>query len=112
MSAIASPPSAIIVATSTTTRPRSCLGMNERRARAFDSSFVRPVRSASSRTEIEPACATTPVPSAVTDMPPHHELRFTYGVPLLQDYLDRRKPKFSLQDRHFRAFHDRVSHYP
>ncbi len=42
MSAIASPPSAIITATSTSTRPRSWTGTNERRAIALDNSAVRP----------------------------------------------------------------------
>ena len=67
MSAIASPPPAIKTATSTSTRPRSCVGVNPRRARAPDSASVRPTRSASSRVATFPACATTPLPSAEKD---------------------------------------------
>jgi hypothetical protein len=55
MSAIASPPSAIIVATSTRTRPRSCTGLNDRRASALDNSAVSPTRSARSRSPTLPA---------------------------------------------------------
>jgi hypothetical protein len=48
MSAIASPPAVSMVARSTQTWPRSCRGVNERRANAVDSASVRPTRSASS----------------------------------------------------------------
>lgn len=55
MSAIASPPSASITATSVSTWPRSWTGTNDRRAIAPDSSAVRPVRSASRRSPTLPA---------------------------------------------------------
>jgi hypothetical protein len=42
-------------------------GVNEAPASTLDSSPVSPVRSASRRTATDPACATTPVPSAVTE---------------------------------------------
>ena len=35
--------------------------------------------------------------------PADHEVRFTCGVPSRSRILSRRKPKFPLQDRHFRA---------
>ena len=38
---------------------------------------VSPTRSASSRTATAPASGTTPVPSAVTDNPCDHDVRFT-----------------------------------
>jgi hypothetical protein len=55
MSAIASPPSASITATSARTRPRSWTGVNERHAIALDNSDVSPVRSASRRIATLPA---------------------------------------------------------
>ena len=81
MSAIASPPSASSTARSTSTRPRSWTGRNERRANAVDRPPVSPTRSASSRIATDPACATTPVPSAVTDNPDDHVICFTREVP-------------------------------
>jgi hypothetical protein len=69
MSAIASPPSASIDATSTRTRPLSWSGTKLRRNIALDSSAVRPVRSARSRVAMPPAWATTPTSSADTDKP-------------------------------------------
>src|SRR5665811_1172561 len=81
MSAIASPPSAIITATSTRTLPRSWTGENDRRARALDNWAVRPVRSPTRRSPTLPAWATTPDPPPVTDKPADHEVRFTCRVP-------------------------------
>ena len=77
MSPIASPPAARTVATSTRTWPRSCKGLKLRRASAVDNPPVSPTLSASSRSAADPANATTPVPSAVTDNPAAHALRFT-----------------------------------
>ena len=86
MSAIASPPPASITATSTSTRPRSCRGTNPRRASALQTSPVNPVRSACRRRPTQPAWATTPAPSPVTDKPADHEVCFTYGVPSSRDF--------------------------
>ena len=55
ISAIASPPPASMVATSTNTCPRSCPGTKPRRDRAPESSRVRPTCSASRRTAVPPA---------------------------------------------------------
>jgi len=96
MSAMASPPAAIIVATSTRTRPRSWPGMNPRRATADDRASVRPVRSASIRTATLPAWATTPLPSPVTDNPADQDVLFTYQVPSHSGVLCLRKPKYSV----------------
>lgn len=63
ISAIASPPSASLTATSISTRPRSWRGVNEVRATALDSSLVNPVPSASRRNPTLPAWATTAGPS-------------------------------------------------
>jgi hypothetical protein len=76
---------------------------NERRASAAPSSPVRAVRSANRLNPTLPQWATTPVPSPVTDKPADHEVRFTYGVPSRQEILNRRKSKFPLLGRHFRA---------
>jgi hypothetical protein len=103
MSAIASPPAAIIVATSTNTRPRSCPAVNPRRVNADDSSPVRPIRSASSRTDTAPAWATTPDPSAVTDNPRAHDVAFTHQVPVPFRILSVANPSIPLRDRHFGA---------
>ena len=62
----------------------------------------RPGRPAAEAATL-PAWATTPVPSPVTDNPADHEVRFTYGVPSSLATLDLRKPKYPMQDRHFRA---------
>jgi hypothetical protein len=77
--------------------------VNDRLCIALESSLVRPVRSASSRSATLPAWATTPDPSAATDNPADHEARFTYGVPSTWGFLDCRKNKNPKQDRHFRA---------
>ena len=80
MSAIASPPSASITATSLSTWPRSWTG-DERAAHHRPRQLaVRPVRSASRRSPTLPAWATTPTPSAETDNPDDHDVRFTYRV--------------------------------
>ena len=63
----------------------------------------RPVRSASNRTATLPACAPTPVPSPVTDMPANHEVRFIYRVPSSARILGPPQSKNPLQDRHFGA---------
>jgi len=81
MSAMASPPPAIKTATSTRTRPRSCVGVNPRRDIAADRAPVRPTWSASSRVATFPACATTPDPSAENDRPVDHDVCFTCKVP-------------------------------
>jgi hypothetical protein len=52
---------------------------------------------------------TNPVPSALTLTRPVRRLLFTYGVPSCVVALDLLKPKFPLQDRHFRAFGRRVA---
>ncbi len=73
--------SASITATSTSTRPRSWTGVNDRLRRTLDSSPVSPTRSANIRFATLPACATTPLPSPVTDKPADHEVRFIYRMP-------------------------------
>ena len=96
MSPIASPPSASITATSTSTWPRSWTGAKERRAVALESSLVRPVRSASILTAMLPAWATTPLPSADTDNPVDHVVCFTCEVPLSLGHLNSRQVQVSL----------------
>jgi hypothetical protein len=59
-------PAPIEVATSTSTRPRSCTGKKSGLASAAESCPVRPVGSASIRSGTAPAIATTPTPSAET----------------------------------------------
>jgi hypothetical protein len=102
ISAIASPPAASITATSTHTWPRSYPGVKPRRANAVDKPPVSPTRSASSRTATAPASGTTPSPSAVTDNPCDHDLRFTCEVPSSKRIWTLSKSKFPLQVRHFR----------
>jgi hypothetical protein len=96
MSPIASPPSASITATSTSTWPRSWTGAKERRAVALESSLVRPARSASILTAMLPAWATTPLPSADTDNPVDHVVCFTCEVPLSLGHLNSRQVQVSL----------------
>jgi hypothetical protein len=66
-------------------------------------STVKPVRSASKRSAMLLACATTPTPSPDTATPDDHEVAFTYGMPSTLGFLRLRKPKFPLVDRHFPA---------
>lgn len=82
MSAIASPPPAIMTARSVSTRPRSWPGHQPRRASAVDKCPVSPLRSASIRSSAAPACDTTPVPSAVMRNPFDHAVDCTSKVPL------------------------------
>jgi hypothetical protein len=70
---------------------------------------VRPARSASSRTATDPASGTTPDPSAATDNPCDHEVRFTCEVPSFKRIWTLSKSKFPLQVRHFRHYKLRVS---
>src|SRR5215210_5092040 len=95
MSEIASPPTVSIVARSTHTRPRSWTGENDRRDKAVDRLWVRPTRSASSRTDTTPASGTTPSPSAVTDNPSDQEVPFTWKVLLTLVERDLRHASFS-----------------
>lgn len=96
MSAIASPPAVSIVATSTSTRPRSYPGTKPRRASADESPSVSPTRSANMRTATLPACATTPVASPVTDNPADQAVFFTCQVPSRSKHFDGRKSKYSV----------------
>jgi hypothetical protein len=70
---------------------------------------VRPARSASSRTATDPASGTIPDPSAATDNPCDHEVRFTCEVPSFKRIWTLSKSKFPLQVRHFRYYELRVS---
>ena len=70
-SLITSAPSAITVARSASTRPRSWISIRGV-ARAFDRSAVRPVLSASDRIKTSPVCDTIPLPPEVTSRPRDH----------------------------------------
>ena len=95
MSEIASPPAVSIVATSTHTDPDHGPERTTAATKAVDSLWVRPTRSASSRTDTAPANGTTPSPSAVTDNPRDHEVPFTWKVlPTLAER-DSRQDSFS-----------------
>ena len=88
-SEIASPPSASITATSASTRPGSCL---ERRCRSPPSASLKacgtPVTSARSASSRDPACETTPRPSAVTVTTGRVVVFCTEEVPSRLDHSD------------------------
>jgi hypothetical protein len=65
---------------------------------------ANPVSTVNSRNSNAPARDTNPVPSALTLTRPVRRLLFTYGVLSCVVALDLLKPKFPLQNRHFRAF--------
>jgi hypothetical protein len=51
-----------------------------------------------------PACETTPTPSAVTDRPADHEVRFTYRVLSAGEHGTLDKSQFPLIRKHFGLF--------
>ena len=104
MSEMDSPPSASITARSIKTRPRSWIGMNRLRAIAPDSSVVSPTRSARRRGAMAPAWEITPTPSAVTDRPDDHDVRFTYRVLSVWGHGTFDKSQFPLFRKHFGLF--------
>src|SRR5918995_3841356 len=103
-SEMASPPAAIIVATSTSTWPRSwprrrCLVG----AIATDSASVNPSSSARSDNKRAPAWPTTFSPSALTFSLGRLGLRFTSEVPSCSGQLRPRQPQFPLPGGRFRG---------
>src|SRR5262249_41853576 len=72
-------PPATAHATSANTRPRSCTS-NRDVANTRDNPPVNPDRSANNRNTANPACDTTPSPSAVTTNPRDQPLPFTWKV--------------------------------
>ena len=92
MSAITSPPSAIITARSVRTRPLSLPGVNPRRATACDNAPVRPVLSARARSNTNPARDTTPRPPTSTDKPLDQSVLCTYEVPSTRGTLNDSTP--------------------
>ena len=105
-------PAVSIIATSTQTWPRSWPGVNPRRANAVDKPSVSPTRSASSRTATAPASGTTPSPSAVTDNPCDHEVRFTCEVLLSLAERDLRQASFSQARSTFQLINTVSTSYP
>jgi hypothetical protein len=87
MSLMHSPPSASITATSVSTRPGSCAVCGAGRcANAADSCAVSVVWSARSAISREPACDTTPVPSADTSTAGRVRVACTWKVPSCPEF--------------------------
>jgi hypothetical protein len=84
-------PSAIAHARSASTRPRSRTS-GQPVASAFDNPPVRPVLSATARSNASPACDTTPVPPAMTSSPLSHPVAFTSKVLLVLGRKGRQIP--------------------
>jgi UDP-glucose 4-epimerase len=91
-----------LVATSASTRPRSCTGLKPRRANTCDRPLVRPVRSASICTGTAPAHATIPSPSADSRISLLHAVTSIPKVPSTRRNRSIRHRQFPLHGRHFR----------
>lgn len=102
MSEIVCAPSAMAMARSTSTRPGSWRVRGRRSPlRHSDSSPVNVVRSAKSANNREPACDTTPRPSAVTVILGRVAVAFTSKVPSLPGILVLQQAQFPVATGHF-----------
>jgi hypothetical protein len=103
-SARQSPPKAIATARSSTVLPGSCLARGARHGTiATDSARDRPLAAAVPSSIDAPADESSDSLPDSTRTPKPAAIPFTYGGPFRSRFLDLRKPKFPLQDRHFRA---------
>jgi hypothetical protein len=78
--------------------------------KAADSTRVRPTRSASSRTAIDPASGTTPDPFAVTDSPPSPRRMLHPESAFQPENLEPSQVQFSLTGKGTFAFPHAISH--
>ena len=93
MSAMHSPPSAMLTARSASTRPGSWTARGRRKpASACDRSPVNELRSARSASSRDPACDTTPAPSAETTTLGRAPVLCTRKVPLVRRIRTLDKP--------------------
>jgi hypothetical protein len=95
-------PSATATAMSTSTRPGLCRvrGLHSPASTA-DNSPISVVRSATSSSSRDPACDTTPSPSAVTVIVGRVVVACTSKVPLHQIDMIPQQAQFPLVGRHF-----------
>jgi len=104
MSEVHSAPSDTATAKSTNTRPGSCAARGRCNGpNTADNSAVSVLRSARSANNRDPACDTTPRPSAPTLILGRVAVAFTSKVPFCSVNLDYQQAQFPKPDRHFRS---------